>query len=184
MAANPLAAVMGILEEIRKCQDAGATTATAIMVYVAIDVMAFLSMPCGQAKQTRQDFIAWVDQYLQAAPGSTYQYDGRDLYGARCALVHNYSIAVDYHEQNDDVKRFGYHDGGPHAYNPDIDMRLVIIGINSLVHDFHNAVHGFVQAMIADVALRQRVATRIPQIVEYFPFNLGAHAPVSDHGSA
>ncbi|MBE0626408.1 MAG: hypothetical protein IH606_16525 [Burkholderiales bacterium] len=174
--ANPLSSVMGILEEIRKCQDAGATTATAIMVYIGIDVMAFLSMPAGQARQSRQDFIAWVDQYLRAAPESTYQYDGRDVYGARCAMVHTYSIEADYHQQNPDVKRFGYHDGGQHAYNPEINERLAVIGINSLVHDFAGAVGTFVQAMIADAALRQRVAARIPQIVETFPFNLGRRA--------
>ncbi|MGH7603996.1 MAG: hypothetical protein ACRENK_08355 [Gemmatimonadaceae bacterium] len=163
---------MGILEEIRKCQDAGATTAAAIMVYIGIDAMAFLSMPDGQAKQVRQDFIAWVDQYLKAAPESTYQYAGSDVWGARCAMVHTYSIEADYHAQNPEAKRFGYHDGGQHAYNPAIDPTLVIIGINSLVHDFAGAVGAFVQAMIPDIALRQRVAARIPQIVQTFPFNL------------
>lgn len=172
MAANPLNGVMGLLQEIIKCQDAGATTATAIMVYLGIDVMAFLSMPAGQARQTRNDFIAWVNEYLRAAPQSTYQYDGRDVYGARCAMVHTYSIEADYHQQNPDVKRFGYHSGGQHAYNPNIDAGLVIIGINSLVHDFTGAVGEFVHAMIADQALRERVSARIPHIVQTFPFNL------------
>lgn len=171
--ANPLAGVMGLLDKIRKCQDAGATASAAIMVYIGIDAMAFLSMPAGQAAQRGQDFIAWVNQYMRAAPESTYQYDGRDVWGARCAMVHTYSIEANYHQQNPGVKRFGYHDGGQHAYDPQIDASLVIIGINSLVHDFGGAVQRFVQAMIVDVPLRERVAARIPQIVQSLPLNLG-----------
>jgi len=168
-AANPLSGVMGLLAEIMRCQNAGAVTATAAMVYIAIDVMACLSMPAGQEKQGRQDFIAWVNQYLRAARESTYQYEGRDVYGARCALLHSYAVEADYHQQNPEVKKFGYHDGGQHAYNPAIDGRLVIIGINSLVHDFMGAVEAFVRSMVADAGLRGRVAERIPRIVDVFP---------------
>lgn len=171
---NPLNAIMSLLSEIAKCQDAGATSAAAVMVYVGIDVMAFLSMPTGQAKQGRADFISWVDQYLKAAPESTYQYDGHDVYGARCAMLHTYSIEADYHQQNAEVKKFGYHDGGQHAYNPEINAHLVIIGINSLVHDFAGAVGAFVEAMKEDAALRQRVAGRIPQLVDVLPIHWSA----------
>lgn len=87
-----------------------------------------------------------------------------------------YTIEADYHQQNPGVKRFGYYDGGQHAYDPQIDAGLVFIGINSLVHDFGGAVQRFVQAMIADIPLHERVAAHIPQIVQLFPFNLGDHA--------
>src|SRR5690349_8468007 len=106
---NPLNSILSLLHEIARCQDAGATSAAAVMVYVGIDVMAFLSMPAGQEKQGRADFISWVDAYLRAAAESTYQYDGRDVYGARCAMLHTYSIEADYHQQNPQVKKFGYH---------------------------------------------------------------------------
>lgn len=168
---NPLNSLMSLLHEIGRCQDAGATSAAAVMVYIGIDTMAFLSMPAAQAKQGRADFIAWVDTYLRAAPESTYQYDGRDVYGARCAMLHTYSIEADYHQQNPQVKKFGYHNGGQHAYNPQINPNLVIIGINSLVHDFSGAVLQFVQAMQQDVPLRQRVAGRLPQLVDMLPIN-------------
>ncbi|TAK86863.1 MAG: hypothetical protein EPO20_05960 [Betaproteobacteria bacterium] len=171
---NPLNALMNLLNEIRRCQDAGATSAAAVMVYVGIDVMAFLSMPAGQAKQGGADYIAWVDAYMRAVPESTYQYDGRDVYGARCAMLHTYSVEANYHEQHPEIKKFGYHDGGQHAYNPEIDQHLVIIGINSLVHDFAGAVLRFVQTMQTDAALRQRVAGRLPQLVDILPINWNA----------
>ncbi len=96
METNPLNGIKGLLEEITKCQDVGAISATAIMVYISIDAMAFLSMPPNQESQKRQDFIDWVDTYLKADAKSTYQYDGRDVYGARCSMVHTYAIEADY----------------------------------------------------------------------------------------
>ena len=175
--ANPLSSLMGLLAEIRRCQDAGAVTAAAVMVYIGVDVMAFLSMPAGQDKQGRQDFINWVNQYLRAAPESTYQYDGRDVYGARCALLHSYAVEADYHQQNPEAKNFGYHDGGQHAYDPAIDVRLVIIGINSLVHHFIGAFESFVRILMVDAGLRGRVAERIPRIVDVFPLTCRGDRP-------
>jgi hypothetical protein len=172
---NPLNAIMSLVHEIARCQDAGATSAAAVMVYVGIDVMAFLAMPAAQAKQGRADFVAWVDAYMRAAPESVYQYDGRDVYGARCAMLHTYSIEADYHQQNPNVKKFGYHNGGQHAFNANINPHLVIIGINSLVHDFAGAVQRFMEAMIADAPLRQRVAGRLPQLVDMLPINWNAN---------
>lgn len=176
MAANPLHAIMGLLNEISKCQDAGATSAAAVMVCIGIDAMTFLSMPAGQDKQRGVDFVAWVDEYLKAAEDSTYQYDGRDVYGARCAMLHTYSIEADYHQQHPDVKKFSYHDGGPHAYSPELNPGLVVIGINSLVHDFSRAVLAFLEALKVDADLRARVAPRIPQLVDVFPIHWNAPA--------
>jgi hypothetical protein len=166
---EPLAGIMMLLNEITTCRDAGAVSTTAIMVYIGIDVMAFLAMPPNQESQKRQDFIDWVDTYLKADSKSTYQYDGRDVYGARCSMVHTYAIEADYHQKNLDVKKFGYHDGGLHVYNPAIDKKLVMIGINSLVNDFMKGMESFVLNMKKDTDLRRRVAARVPKIIEIFP---------------
>ncbi|MDE1892380.1 MAG: hypothetical protein KGI13_07785 [Betaproteobacteria bacterium] len=166
---NPLSPIIKLTDEIKKCQDAGAISATVIMVYVAIDSMAFLSMPEWRTKQNQNDFIAWVNMYLKASPESVYQYDGRDVYGARCAILHSYSIDAYYHQQNSEVKMFAYHDGGRHEYNAEIDNRLIVIGVNSLVNDFGVALVKFIQAINTDVSLRQRVANRIPRLIETMP---------------
>ena len=168
---NPLNGLMGLLKEIQTCDDAGATSATAVMVYVGIDVMARLSMSATKDSATRKDFIAWVDKYLKAAPGSEYEYEGKEVYAARCGMVHTYGTEADLHKEDQNLKQFGYHDGGQHRFNPAISTTLVVIGIKSLVHDFLRAVEAFVNDMRADADLRQRVAARLPKIVAVFPLH-------------
>ena len=53
------------------------------------------------------------------------------MYGARRALLHAFGSKVDFHEKYPEAEKFGYHDGGKHAYDPAQDERLVIIGTAS-----------------------------------------------------
>jgi hypothetical protein len=77
--------------EISRARDSGAFWAALALVYVGIDTMALLACPFGQAEQKKKDFIRWVDKYLRADPASEYQYEGVDVYAARCALLHSYT---------------------------------------------------------------------------------------------
>lgn len=60
---------------------------TLILVYSAIDMLAWLTRPLKQADVERHDFIAWVDQYLLCE--SKLLCSSIDLYAARCAIVHS-----------------------------------------------------------------------------------------------
>ena len=124
-------AVNGIVEEIKKCESAGATIAAVAMAYVCIDTMAYLSMPEVRTEQTKQDFINWVNEYLRSHQDQSYQYDGTDLYAARCALLHTFGAEAKMHREDSNIKRFGYHDGGEHAFDPDVTTNLVLIGTAS-----------------------------------------------------
>ena len=167
---SPFNAIKGIVDEIGLCETAGATAATVVMAYVGIDAMAYLNMPIGQTSQTRKDFIEWVDRYMKADPAQVYQYDGKDVYGARCAMVHTYSIEADFHLKNPSTKQFGYSDGGRHAHDPAVHPNLVIIGVASFANDFKHAVLRFAQEMAADLDLRARVESRLEKFVQTFPF--------------
>ena len=162
-------AITGLLAEIKRCEAAGATSAAVAMAYNCIDTMAFLSLPAGQDKQGRSDFIAWCDKFLRGHDDQPYQYRGLDVYGARCALLHAFGSEADFHEKNTDAKKFGYHDGGKHAYDPEQDERLVIIGTASFVNDVTHAVGEFVDACKTDADLRTRVEGRLPQVLATFP---------------
>lgn len=161
--------VSGLVAEIKRCEDAGATTAALALAFVCIDTMAFLALPADRDKQGRADFIAWVDSYLKGHKDQPYQYRGLDVYGARCALLHAFGSEVDYHRQCPDAKKFGYHDGGKHAYDPAQNEHLVIIGTASFLNDVVSAVKAFCQACIADPDLRARVEGRLPKVLATFP---------------
>lgn len=161
--------VKALVAEIKRCEQAGATTAAVAMAYVCIDTIAFLSLPADREIQGKTDFIAWVDAYLKGHQDQPYQYRGLDMYGARCALLHAFGSEADFHEKNPDAKKYGYHDGGKHAYDPAVDDHLVIIGTASMINDVLHAITAFMGACKADPDLRQRVEGRLPKILATFP---------------
>lgn len=161
--------VSGLIAEIKRCEGAGATTAAVAMAFVCIDTMAFLALPQERDIQGRTDFIAWVDAYVKGHEDQPYQYRGLDVYGARCALLHAFGSEADYHRQYPDAKKFGYHDGGKHAYDPAQDKHLVIIGTASFLNDVVHAVGAFCEVCKADQDLRTRVESRLPKVLATFP---------------
>lgn len=162
--------ITGIIAEIKRCEAAGATIAAVTMAYVCIDTMAFPSMPSGQASQTRADFIPWVEAYLKGHPDQPYQYKGADVYAARCSLLHAFGAEADMHRRDPNIKKFGYHDGGLHAFDPDVSRNLVIIGTASFLNDVVIAVESFVRACEQDGELRGLVEARLPTVYQTMPF--------------
>ena len=168
--------VTGIVAEIKQCEAAGATMAAVTMAYVCIDTMAFLSMPAGQSAQTRSDFIAWVNAYLKGHPGQPYHYDGTDVYAARCSVLHAFGAEAELHRRDRNIRKFGYHDGGLHTFNPQVSPNVVIIGVASFLNDVIIAVETFMEACQIDAAMRGMVATRLPKVFQTMPFpQEGAH---------
>jgi hypothetical protein len=67
------------------------------------------------------------------------QYDGVDLYGARCALLHTSSAQI-----GKRPRHVGYHDSNFHAYNPANHPDFVVLGIELLKDDLWTAVARFI----------------------------------------
>lgn len=161
--------VKTLIDEIKKCERASASVSAVAMAYVCIDAMAYLSLPSGRDKQRKSDFISWTDTYLKGHSAQPYQYRGIDVYGARCAVLHSFSSYADFYEKNIGVKKFGYHDGGEHAYDPNINDQMVIIGMASFINDVVSAVAAFMDACQSDIELRRRVESRLPSVLASFP---------------
>jgi hypothetical protein len=153
-----------LIDEIGRCHKADATTATACMVYVCIDTLAFLVMPAAQKVQVRNDFIRWVDDYLRADPSQPYRYRGDDVYAARCALLHKFGAEADAHSKDPSVRVFFYSHDGPHVFKPTEDARHVAISVAALVIDLAQAIDRFVAACNSDPDLWARVRDRLPAI--------------------
>jgi len=162
-------AIKGLIDEIKTCEKAGATTSAVAMAFVCMDTMAYLSLPAGRETQGKADFIAWVDAHLKGHEDQLCQYRGLDVYGARCAMLHAFGSESDFHEKNENAKKFGYHDGGKHPYDPAVDERLVIIGTASFLNDVVHAVSAFLEGCKTDADLRGRVEERLPKVLATFP---------------
>ena len=162
-------AIKGLIDEIKTCEKAGATTSAVAMAFVCMDTMAYLSLPAGREMQGKADFIAWVDAHLKGHKDQPYQYRGLDVYGARCAMLHAFGSESDFHEKNEGAKKIGYHDGGKHAYDPAVDKRLVIIGTASFLNDVVHAVSAFLEGCKTDADLRGRVEGRLSKVLATCP---------------
>nr|WP_319491787.1 hypothetical protein [uncultured Desulfobacter sp.] len=157
---------------LKRCDDCGISTASVAMAFICIDTVANLNRPLDKIQVTRSDFIEWVDTYLDCHPKQKYKYRGKDVYAARCAFLHTYGSEAQLHTKDPDIVKFTYHDGGKHAYDPNIDKTLVAIGIKSFVNDVLIAVKNFLEKCEQDLSLKKRVEKRLCNVLKTLPLPL------------
>lgn len=157
-----------MIEEVTKVAGSDSLSATVIVIYVFIDTLAYLSMPLGQTKNKKTDFIKWVDQYLKTDASQSYQYNGKDMYGSRCGILHTYSPSSNY-SKNNKCKHYGYHNGPDHLIKP--DESLVLLSVNRLGRDFLEAILRFLEASAKDSQLEKRINSRIHEMCEQYSIN-------------
>ena len=162
-------ALVHMVDEIKQCDENNITTASIAMSYICIDALANLSRPVEKAKATRKDFIDWVNTYLTVHPDQPYKYRGKDIYAARCALLHNFSAEAELHEDDLDTMKFSYHDGGKHYFDPKVDPRLVLIGAKSFTNDVIISIEKFMGACGANPDLMRLVESRLDKVFNKVP---------------
>ncbi len=163
-------AIIGLVSELKRCDECNITTASVAMAFICIDTLASLARSADKKRVTRFDFKEWVDTHLKGHPDQPYKYRGKDVYAARCAFLHKYGSEAELHEEDPDTIKFAYHDGGKHQYNPDVEQRLVIIGTKSFINDVVCAVESFLDMCQSDSTLRCRVEERLPSVLQTMPF--------------
>jgi hypothetical protein len=141
----------------------GHITASLILTYAAIDCMASLVMPEDQKEVKREDFIGWVAKYMKSDPDQSYQYEGIDLWGARCGLMHRYSGSSKYSDR-EECKIFQYHNGGDHKYDPRIHKNVVYVSAPRLIGDYYEGMRSFLSDLIKDEKMKVRVERRIGNV--------------------
>jgi len=80
----------GIKGDIDFALTHGRLRAAVILIYAGMDAMAFLDMPISHDGVTRTDFIRWTTRYMRFP--CKQQIAGADFYGARCAMLHAYTM--------------------------------------------------------------------------------------------
>ena len=162
--ANGYQAIMDILIQIQRAQAANALVAALSMVYIGIDTFAWLSTDKPHAD--RDSFIEWVNTYLKSDVTQPYQYDGFDVYAARCAFMHTYGSVSNLHGKPNPPKHFGYLDNGPHQV--DAKEPLVLISIAVLIHDFHRATTIFLDEIKTNQEVKANVDAKIITLMATF----------------
>jgi|GEM_PF-596235 len=140
-----------------------------ILIYSGIDTMAYLSMPDDQEDVKPKDFKKWADGYISFP--CKEQVTGLELYGARCGMVHTYSISSRLSRQGK-CREIGYVDQcEPEVrYNPASSTNLVIVSISALAEAFFEGVDKFLVNSFANKAKAEIVDKRLLKLVHSFPF--------------
>lgn len=162
--------ILGLVSEMKRCDESGLTTASLAMAFICIDSLANLSKPAGKQRVTRDDFKKWVERHLKGHPEQSYQYRGKDVYAARCAFLHTYGSEAELHEKDSDTLKYGYHDGGKHIFNPKVVPGLVLIGTRSFIDDVVQAVESFREHCKTDASLRNLVEERLRHVLLTQPY--------------
>lgn len=147
-------------ESLKYSLKGGYVGAAVILMYSYLDTLVSLTIPEGQDKVTRTDFINWVNKYMKTEPGQPYQYDGKDFYAARCGIIHQYSPFSDYGEK-EQCKLFVYSNLNDHTFNPTVDSVLVVISATRLINDFFIAISRFIKDLLSNKHLMNLASKRM-----------------------
>lgn len=163
--------ILGLVAELKRCDDAEITTASLAMAFICIDTLSGLARPIKKDRVTRADFKSWVDKHLKAHADQPYKYRGKDVYAARCAFLHNYGSEANLHKEDPNTIKYGYHDGGEHKYDKSVDPTLAIIGVKSFVNDVVIAVESFLEECQKEPSLKRRVEHRLIHVLQTKPIS-------------
>ena len=140
-----------------------------ILIYSGMDAMAFLGMPANQQDVTRDDFIAWAEKYIHFPCDE--QLTGLDLYGARCSMLHTYSMASKLSREGK-CRMVGYMNKSvPEVrYNPRVDKDLVMVSVIGLAEAFFRGVDRFIIDVFGDPMRAPLARGRLRKLVHRLPY--------------
>ena len=159
----------GIKAGIRVTLERDCLGSAVILIFSGIDAMAYLEMPAGQDDVTRNDFVRWTERYIKFPCKD--QLTGLDLYGARCAMLHNYGIASDLSRKGK-CRQVGYMDKSvPEVrYEPNVSRDLVLVSVRALADAFFSGVDKFLVDLFLDKKKAPVAEQRLEKLVQAIPF--------------
>jgi hypothetical protein len=158
----------GILRPINVLLRNNCYGASLVLIYSAIDTMAYSSLRPGDA-QTRAVFINWVDRYLRF--DGDQQLTGADVYGARCGVLHTFGVDSDMF-RNGRCRQLLYRVGegqSPVVYAPDHHPDSVVVNIHALRDAFINALVAYLDETVQDQARFDQVLGQLRKCLHEIP---------------
>ena len=159
----------GIKRGIRITLENNCLGSAVILILSGIDAMAYLEMPVDQNDVIRSDFVRWVERYIKFP--CKEQLTGLDLYGARCAMLHNYGTASDLSRKGR-CRQVGYMDKSvPEVrYDPKVSKDVVFVSVSALADAFFSGVDKFLVDLFLDSKKAPVAEQRLQKLVQAIPF--------------
>ena len=170
----------GVKRGIACCIENQCLGSAVVLIYSGIDTMAFLNMPENQTNVNRYDFISWCDKYIKFA--GSEQVTGRELYSARCGMVHTFGVESNL-TRNRDVRKIGYMDqcDPPILFRPHLENGLLLMSIAALADAFYAGIDRFLVDLFSNANGRQYLETRLAGLCVAFPADdRGSPSPLQD----
>jgi len=159
----------GIKRGIRVALENHCLGSAVILILSGIDAMAYIAMPASQDDVTRSDFVRWAEQYIKFP--CSEQLTGLDLYGARCAMLHNYGTASELSRKGK-CRQVGYMDKSvPEVrFNPKVSKDLVLVSVPALADAFFSGADKFLVDVFGDKNKASIAEQRLRKLVQAIPF--------------
>lgn len=139
-----------------------------ILIYSAIDTMAFLGMPKGQPEVKSVDFRAWADKYIRF-PGLE-QVTGLELWGARCGVVHCFGSESRISREGKG-RQVGYVSCGvrPVSYDPSIAADYVQVSLLELRNSLFKGIDNYLVDLFANKERAPVAEARLQKLFNVIP---------------
>jgi len=144
-----------------------------VLIYCGIDAMSYLDMPASQIEAHADDFIRWAGQYLSPnLKNTSTQITGEDLYSARCAIVHTYTVESR-KTKSGTIRMIGYMIDGvlPIASDTKVNPNLVLLRLDTLRDAFFTGIDRFLMASYSDKQKRPLLDERLRTLLNTIPYS-------------
>lgn len=173
-AGDPLinAVYQGIKRGIQVTYDNECYGACLILIYCGIDAMSYLDMPLGQAEVHANDFIQWAERYLRPnLKNQATQITGEELYSARCAVVHTYTVESR-KTKSGSTRAIAYVIGGDQSivWDAKVAPNLVLLRLETLRDAFFTTIDRFLTEGYADKHKQPILETRLKNLLNTIPY--------------
>lgn len=160
----------GIKKGIQVTYDNQCYGACLILIYCGANAMAYLDMPLNQKEVHGEDFIKWAEYYLSPnLSNQATRITGEELYNARCAMVHTYSVESQ-KTNGGSIRIIGYVIGGNQSivWNPKVASNMILLEIETLKDAFFTAIDRFLIKSYADKQKQPILEIRLKKLVNTY----------------
>ena len=129
-------------------------------------------MPPSQEEVHANDFVQWAERYLcPSLKNQATQITGEELYSARCAVVHTYTVESR-KTKSGSTRAIGYAVGGGQSivWDAKVAPKLVLLRLEALRDAFFTAIDRFLTKGYADKQKQPILESRLRNLLNTIPY--------------
>lgn len=155
--------ITALMHETARCFDSGLYDAGLAMMFIELDIWAYLMRPEKMTKHGRASFKWFIDKYLRGDPAQEYQYGAEDAYAARCGILHTLGSLSDLHQKDPPPVIWRFHHGTGNTYVPDTKT-MAYISVARFRNDASAAIEHCLTDVMADLAVNRLFGQRMQRV--------------------